>query len=135
MSHDDLPIRAHYEPPIEGPHEVVGEEGITHHLVFAGPNARRRPGTAADPGEPIPLADLEPLAIAHHAAPRPRWKRILLAALEWAAAVIAFITFALLTMAWTSLDTPARIATTAIVVIAAAAHWAVTRARRRKVRN
>lgn len=129
----DLPKRTPHEPPIAGPHEVVGEPGVTHHYVFGGPNARTRDGQPA--AQPITQADLAPLAASLTAPARPRWQRILLATLEWVAAVVAFVAFALLTMAWDSLNTGARIATTGVILVAVAAYWTGLHARRRRARK
>lgn len=129
----DLPIRAVHEPPIDGPHEVVGEPGITHRYVFAGPNATRRPGTATE--QPVSVADLAPLADSLNAAPRPRWLRIALRIVDWLLLPVSFIVGVFLTLAWDALDGRARLATAVVVLVAVAGHWAIRHTRRRRVRD
>jgi hypothetical protein len=111
MSFDDLPTRRPNDPPIPGPHRIVGEEGITHHVVFAGPNTWPKP------------------------TKQPLIARIGLRVLDWIAVPVGIVAGAFLAMAWGSLDDKARIAVATLTLLAIAGHLTIRRTRRRKVRN
>lgn len=104
---NDLPTRRPADPPIPGPHVVLHDDG-TRQTVFAGPNTWPR---------------------------RPRWQRATLRVLDWLLLPASFAAAVLLTLAWGSLDTRARLAVTALTLCTAVGHWTIRRTRRRKVRN
>jgi hypothetical protein len=127
----ELPKRTPHEPPIEGPHEVVGEEGITHHYVFAGsPNARK----TATSTPPISRTEID--AVAASLEPKPQhW----LVHYLWATAlvfswVIGAITAGLLGLEYGQLTLTSRLVCGTISALAAAGYVTHT-IRRRKVRS
>lgn len=107
---DELPSRRPNDPPIQGPHQIVGEPGITHHMVFAGPNTM--PRTTAEP------------------APAPQRPILVRALRDFAGALaglVAIITAGLLTLEYPQLTVASRLACGTITVLICAGfavHWA-----------
>lgn len=129
-NNNELPIRAHHEPPINGPHEIVGEPGITHHLVFAGPNAQTRDNSTA--GRPVTQAEVD--AILTDPTPESLWHRQLRHVVGGFAGLAAILAAALLLLEWPQLTVASRLACAAVPVLVAVG-FVIARARRRKVRN